>query len=149
MRISTLLIFLFLALWFAGTAFVAVSVFHAVSSDGAIEVRVAGPEGRFRVDVPAFFAVRALRSADWTTSAAGRPWGSHDLHDWAPALRAALTELEAYDDVPLFEVEDGGGIVRLHKHGGRFVLEVEDNHESVKVIMPVRTVHRVLADAGV
>ncbi|HEU5163764.1 MAG TPA: hypothetical protein VFV54_11495 [Thermoanaerobaculia bacterium] len=149
MRRSTFFILLFMVLWVAGTVFVAAGVYNAVSSDGAIEVRVAGPDGRLRVGVPAFFAVRALRSANWTTCAAGRSWGSQDLDDWGPALRAALTELDAYDDVPLLEVEEGGSIVRMHKHGGRFVLELDEGHESVKVIMPVRTVKRVLAEAGV
>ena len=149
MRRSTFFILLFLLVWFAGTVFVAAGVFNAVKGDGAIEVRVAGPDGRVRVGVPAFFAVRALRSANWTTCAAGRSWGGDDLDDWGPALRAALAELDAYDDVPLFEIEEGGSIVRMHKHGGRFVLEVDEGHESVKVIMPVRTVRRVLAEAGV
>ncbi len=148
MRRSTVLILLFTALWIAGSVWVAARVFDTVEDDGAIQVRVSGPDGRFAVVLPAFLAVRTLRHARWTCDG-NHVLGRNDVAEWAPALRAALTELEAYQDVPLLEIEDEGQLVRMHKHGGRFVLEVLDGRERVKIVMPVRTVRRALADAGV
>ncbi len=143
MKASTGFIFLFLVLWTAGSVWAGVQMFQAIRNDGAIEVRVHGHDGRVAFVIPSFFAVRALRVANISCSE-GRVWGRHDAQAWAPALRAALAELEAYDDVPLLEVEDDGNVVRMHKHDGRFVLEIEDGGERVKVVMPVRTVRRAL-----
>ena len=143
MKGSTVFILLFVVLWTAGSVWAGVQMFEAIRSDGAIEVQVDGHDGGVAFVVPSFFAVRALRVANISCNE-GRVWGRHDAQAWAPALRAALAELEAYDDVPLLEVEDDGNVVKMHKHNGRFVLEIEDGAERVKVVMPVRTVRRAL-----
>jgi hypothetical protein len=144
MKARTLVALLFVAAWTAGSFWAASRLYRGIRKDGVIEVRVSGHDGRINLDVPSFFAVQAFRHAEWATSEGRHTFGRHDAEQWAPALRAALTELEAYDDVPLLEIEDHGSLVTMHKHGGRFVLQVEDGRERVKVVMPVKTVRRVL-----
>jgi hypothetical protein len=148
MRRSTAVIVLFTLAWIAGSIWIGVRLFDAVNGDGSIEVRIRGDGGRIELDVPAFFAVRALRHATWTHDH-GRVLGRREFREWAPALRAALTELEGYDDVPLLEIEDGRSLVTMSKRRGRFVLEIEDGRERVRLVMPAAVIRQALAEAGV
>lgn len=143
MKSSTVIILLFLAIWTGGAIWAGAQVFGAIREEGTIEVRIDGHDGRINLAVPAFVAVRAARCGKWTVDR-NAVVNRHDVVAWAPALRAALAELEGYDDVPLLEIEENGDAVRMHKHGGRFVLEIEDGSESVKVVMPLRSVRRIL-----
>lgn len=148
MRGFTAFVLVFLLLWTAATAWAAAELFGAMRRGDAVEVRVSGHEGRVAFALPAFLAEGVIRHASNARIQCGDgvAWTRHDAEEWAPALRAALAELEAYDDVPLLEVEDHGSIVKMHKHGGRFVLEVEDGGERVKVVMPMRTLRRALEE---
>lgn len=146
MRGITAFVLVFLLVWTAATAWAATQLFSAMRREGAIEVRVSADDGRFAFAVPALVAEKVIRHARHATVVCddGHVWTRHDAEAWVPALRAALAELEAYDEVPLLEVVDGGKTVTMHKHGGRFILEVNDGHDRVRVAMPLRAVRRAL-----
>ncbi len=148
MRGITAFVLVFLLLWTAATAWAAAELFGAMRRGDAVEVRVSGTDGRVAFALPAFLAEGIIRHASRARIDCddGIVWTRHDAEAWAPALRATLAELEAYDDVPLLEIVDHGSTVKMHKHGGRFVLEVEDGDERVKVVMPLRTLRRALEE---
>lgn len=145
MRRSTVVILIFLLLWSAGVVALSVAVYDAVRRQGIVELNVRNRDGRVHVGVPAGFASCALGAMLW--NGPGRDLRfEHEIHDWVPALRAALHDLERYDEVPLLAVDSGRDRVRVDKRGESISIRVENGRdESVSISMPAVTLQRALA----
>lgn len=63
---------------------------------------------------------------------------SAELRPWLPAIEAATRELARVPDGPLVEVESLGERVSIVKRGGRLVIDVESDEESVHVSVPLK-----------
>lgn len=143
MRAYTVFVLLFVLLWFAGTAAVGAAVFHRVAASGTIDLQVSDAMNEVGISLPVGLALLLLDSSEVSVGDA-RLRVRHDLQDWGPAVRAALEELEGYDDVPLLEVESNGEWVRVAKQGSRIVIEVDGGREQVKISMPHETLRTAL-----
>ncbi|MFZ3216347.1 MAG: hypothetical protein WA192_09845 [Candidatus Acidiferrales bacterium] len=65
---------------------------------------------------------------------------SAQIQPWMPAIRAALDELRASDDVTLVEVKDPSTHVIVEKRGGSVVVDVTEADDAVHVSAPVRAI---------
>ena|SRR5688500_13971778 len=144
MRAYTVFVLLFLLLWLAGTAAVGAAVFDRVIATGTIDLELSDAMNEVGLSVPGGLVLMFLDSAEWSAGGA-RVRVRHDLQDWGPAIRAALDELEAYEDVPLLEAESGGDTVRIDKRGSRIVIEVDGGHEHLTISMPETTLRTALS----
>lgn len=145
MRKSTVFILLLLLLWSAGAVALSVAVYDAVRAQGMVELDVRDRGSRVHLGVPAVFATCALTGMRWDGSRSNLRFG-HDIDDWTPAIRAALHDLERYDEVPLLEVDSGRERVRVEKRGDSIFIRIEDGRdESVSISMPAATLERALA----
>jgi hypothetical protein len=61
-----------------------------------------------------------------------------------PAIQAAAEELRRLPDTVLVEVEDGREHVCVQTRGGRLVIDVDSDRETVHVSVPLRTVESSL-----
>lgn len=145
MRKSTIFILALLLLWTTGAVALSVAVYRAASQRGMFELTVRDHDSRLHVRMPAAIAGWAMLGLQWE----GRHLRfGNDFHDWTPALRAALQDLEQYEHVPLLEVDSGRERVRVEKRGDAILLRIEDGaYEVVSISMPAETLQRVLGSA--
>jgi hypothetical protein len=66
------------------------------------------------------------------------------LGEYAPLIKALLSELENCPDFNLVEVEDHGSFVKVRKQGGKLLVEVDDDGSQVRVSFPLRSVVRTV-----
>jgi hypothetical protein len=121
------------------TAALAVAVFRA----GMIVVRVreAGPGGdRISIRVPAILVHAGLRVVP------DEAFGciQSDVRRWHPVILAVGDELRHCPDCVLVEVRSLREHVRIEKRGRHLQLEIESDHESVHLQLPVRMVGAVM-----
>ena len=145
MRMSTVVILILFLLWSAGAVALSVAVYDAVSRQGVVEMSVRNRDGSVHVGLPAGLASCALGVMLW--NGPGRDLRfEHEVHDWVPALRAALHDLQRYDEVPLLEVDSGRERVRVDKRGESISIRIDNGrHDSVSISLPAATLQRALA----
>ncbi|MGH9457225.1 MAG: hypothetical protein ACRD2J_06240 [Thermoanaerobaculia bacterium] len=143
MRRSTLLILAFFGLWVLGVGALSYAAYETVRHSGAIEVRIDDGQQAVHLDLPAVVPGLVIQQALFPKS--WRPFHvRHGAEEWGPAVLAAMRELEAYENVPLVEIEDGRERVRIEKRGERVVIEIDSPRESVRVTMPFRMLRNAL-----
>jgi hypothetical protein len=116
-----------------------------LTRDGAIEVSVreSGPHGdRVSLRVPASLVRLAVTFVPTIES----PIDDPDVADALVAARAALEAMEDVPDAVFVAVDEPGTRVRIAKKEGRFVVEVDDDGDQVRIVIPQAAVG-VVADA--
>jgi hypothetical protein len=63
-----------------------------------------------------------------------------EIKPWVPAIRAALEQLRAGEDVTLVDVREPGQHVLVAKSGGSVVVDVTDNDDIVHISTPIRAI---------
>ncbi len=97
--------------------------------------------------VPMLMVEAAVSSATWGhADHVSMEIDAHfeQLGDYAPLVKALLTELEDCEDFTLVEVEDHGRFVKVRKQGGKMFVDVDDDGSQVRVSFPLRSVVRTV-----
>ncbi len=119
-------------------------------SEGAVTVYVheTGPDShRLWLPVPALAVSEGLR----LVPAKDLRNALRQAGPWLPAIQVAAAELSGAPDSLLVEVRDRREHVAIRKRGGYLLLEVDSDHETVRVAVPlstVRAVARRLVESG-
>lgn len=115
-------------------------------SEGAVmvDVRDKAPDSdhighRIWLPVPALAVSEGLRFVP-----------ARDLHDalrqarpWLPAIRVAARELSKTPDGVLVEVRDHNDHVVIRKEGGKVIIDVDSDQDTVHMAVPLATVRAV------
>ncbi len=123
-------------------------------SDGFLRVNVTerGPEPHhINVMAPAMLVPIAAQFASHFGPRHKIEDAADKIEPWAPAIRAALGELNNLDDMTLVEVSEPGDHVRVEKVGSSIVIDVEDEDATVHVSAPIRAISsaiRQIADTA-
>jgi hypothetical protein len=123
-----------IALGLAGTAVAGVGL---LSSEGMIQVNVVEkrPEGHhIHLIAPALLLPIGLHFAPRERIAEA----SSEMQPWLPTIRATLAQLRECDDFAFVEVKEPGQHVRVAKSGGSFVVDLNNEEESVHISAPIR-----------
>src|ERR1700687_3131326 len=67
-------------------------------------------------------------------------------HEWLPALKAGLRELQNSEDGILVEVQTADEHLVVRKDWGRIKVDVDDENEEVHVAVPLRAARHALAE---
>ncbi|HUP64943.1 MAG TPA: hypothetical protein VM557_06665 [Thermoanaerobaculia bacterium] len=143
MRRHTIIVLAGFLIWTAAVAAISWNVFEAMASSGTINVRVDTPEGRFRARVPASIATAAVGMTRFDIGGIGYEV-NNGLQGWRPALRAAIEELDRYENVPLLEINEGRDRIRVMKIRGRMMIVIEEGREQIRISVPIGTLRRAL-----
>ena len=122
---------------------IAYGVHHVVTRQGMISIDVVekSPGGaRVKLVVPGAFVNFCLSFVPAAMPYEERERLHHELARYEPLLRAAVEELEKAPDMVFVEVEDGDEHVTIAKRDGHIVIDVETDHEDVRVEMPLTSV---------
>ena len=96
------------------------------------------------------------RRPELTIPAALIPWGleimpdealeeaTADLKPFLPALLAASDEFEELPDFVLVGMQNSRERIRIEKRGENVLVDVESEHETFHLSLPVETIHSVL-----
>ena len=110
-----------------------------------VDVREGGHRGQ-RIVLPVPMAVvRAAASFAPQPQVHAVPGG---LREAAPAAQAALAAITEAPDFELVRVEERGQVVSIRKEGGSLRVEVDSDHERVRVNVPLSAASTVLDGAA-
>ena len=71
-----------------------------------------------------------------------------EIKPFLPALLAASEELQDLPDFVLVEMQNSRERVRIEKRGESVLFDLESEHESIHLSIPVETIHSVLLTLG-
>jgi len=102
-----------------------------------VDVREKAPNGEHvRLVVPAVLAPVGAMLVPKAKLQEAPP----ELQEWLPVIEAASEELAHCPDGPLVEVDSRHEHVRIAKVGGSLVIDVDSDHETVHVSIPLKAV---------
>ena len=117
----------------------------AIYGSGTIAVEVAEPQGsNLSVRVPAGLADLALRLIPDPIVEKALDEAGQELADVWPGLRDSWDAFLEAPDFVLVDVQSGADHVRVYKHGGRLVVDVDTDGKAVNVTLPLRTLHKIV-----
>lgn len=147
-----LVLFVLVALFWAGVAAAFAWAVHTVATSPSIEVQVrehGARPARISLHLPAALVVGAVALAPDTVFEGlyGQIGGDIDLERWGPAASELARQLESMPDATLVEVRDGGEQVTVEKRGDELRIRVRSPDADVDVTLPVGLVGRLLVIA--